>query len=454
MAVTAASATGINAGSLPASAQDRFAELLGAGSLWVVLGAFFVAGLALSLTPCVFPMIPILSGIIVGAGQRLNTGRAFLLSLVYVLAMALTYTLAGILMGLFGANMQAALQNPWAIGSFALLFVVLALSMFGFYELQLPAWLQSRVSQASANQKGGSLTGVAVMGFLSALIVGPCMAAPLAGALLYIGQSGDPLLGGAALFVLSLGMGVPLLLVGTSAGRLLPRAGGWMEGVKAAFGVVLLLMAVWMLDRVVPTELTMGLTGVILVVSAVYLNVFERLDEHSSGWHRLWKGLGLVLLVYGVALLIGLLAGSRSLIYPLQGLASTQAGTATAQNTRSNVTFTTVTSLSQLEPLLAQAQSQGKPVLLDFYADWCVSCLELEHFTFAEPAMQARLADFALIKVDVTANDADAKALNQQYQVFGPPVLFFYDAAGQPRPELTVVGFIEAEPLLEKLSAL
>ncbi len=436
------------------SEQARFAALLGGASLPVVLGAFFVAGLALSLTPCVFPMIPILSGIIVGSGHRMSTGRAFMLSLVYVLAMALTYALAGILVGLFGANVQAALQNPWVISTFAALFVLLSLSMFGFYELQMPGWLQGRLAQASAQQKGGSLTGVAVMGVLSALIVGPCMAAPLAGALLYIGQTGDPLLGGTALFILSLGMGVPLLLVGASAGRLLPKAGRWMEGVKAAFGVVLLLMAVWMLDRIVPTQVTMALTGIILVVSAVYLNVFERLGEHTGGWHRLWKGVGIILLVYGVALLIGLLAGGRSLVYPLQGIVAAQAGATGAQGVRSQLDFTTVTSLEELQPLLTQAANRGQPVMLDFYADWCVSCVELEYVTFADPAVQQRLAAFELIKVDVTANDASAKALNRRYQVFGPPVLIFHDGRGQARPEMTMVGVIQPEDFLATIRAL
>lgn len=433
------------------SEQDRFAGLLSKASLPVLLGVFFMAGLALSLTPCVLPMVPILSGIIVGSGERMTGARAFWLSLVYVLAMALTYTLAGVVVGLLGANVQAALQTPWVIAAFAAIFVLLALSMFGFYELQMPTWIQSRLSQASAGQKGGSLLGVAVMGFLSALIVGPCMAAPLAGALLYIGQTGDPLLGGLALFALSLGMGVPLLLVGVSAGRLLPKAGRWMEGVKAAFGVLLLLMAVWMLDRVVPTAVTMGLTGVILVISAVYLRVFERSAEPLGGWQRLWKGIGVVLLIYGTALLIGLLSGHRSLVQPLQGFATAPVN---AGPTQPGPAFTTVTSLSQLDPLLAEAAAQGRPVMLDFYADWCVSCIELEHLTFVDPAVQQRLAGFQLIKVDVTANDADAKALNQQYQVFGPPVLFFHDGAGKPRPELTIVGFVEAEPLLDILSTL
>ncbi|MBV1789224.1 protein-disulfide reductase DsbD [Marinobacterium sp. D7] len=441
---------------LPASEQDRFAGLLTGASLAAVLGAFFLAGLALSLTPCVFPMIPILSGVIVGHGHKMTTLHAFLLSLVYVLAMALTYTVAGVVIGLFGANVQVALQNPWVISAFALLFVLLACSMFGFYELQMPKWLQSRVSEVSSHQKSGSVLGVAIMGFLSALIVGPCMAAPLAGALIYIGQSGDPVLGGAALFVMSLGMGVPLLLVGASAGKLLPRAGRWMEGVKAAFGVVLLLMAVWMLDRILPVEATMAMSGIILIVSAVYLNVFERLGEHTGGWHRLWKGLGMILLVYGAALLIGLLSGGRSLIYPLQGLAGAQAVQygSVASGVKAQLPFTKVTSMAQLNPLLKQAAEVGQPVMLDFYADWCVSCVELEYVTFADTEVQRRLAGVKLIKVDVTANDDDAKALNQRYQVFGPPVLFFIDASGQPRPDMTIVGFVEPSEFLTRIATL
>lgn len=445
-----------NNDAVPVSEQAHFASLLGGASLAVTLGAFFVAGLALSLTPCVFPMIPILSGIIVGHGHRLSTGRALFLSFVYVLAMALTYTVAGVIVGLFGANIQVALQNPWVISLFAALFVALSLSMFGFYELQMPKALQSRVSEVSSHQKGGSITGVAVMGFLSALIVGPCMAAPLAGALIYIGQSGDPLLGGVALFVLSMGMGLPLLLVGASAGRLLPRAGIWMEGVKAAFGVVLLLMAVWMLDRILPVQITMALVGVILIISAVYLNVFERLGEHTNGWHRLWKGAGIILAVYGIALIVGVLSGSRNLLFPLQGLVAQQ-GTGQVQSEgqiRSQLDFTTVTSLSELEPMLAQAAADERPVMLDFYADWCVSCVELEYVTFSDPGVQKRLAGFELIKVDVTANDADSKALNQRYQVFGPPVLIFHDVTGQERPAMTMVGVIEPEVFLSRIATL
>lgn len=426
------------------SEQDQFAGLLASGNWLLMLGAFFLAGLALSFTPCVLPMIPILSGIIAGQGHHVSTLRAFMLSLVYVLAMALTYTLAGVLAGLFGANLQASFQNPWIIGSFSAVFVLLALSMFGFYELQLPSALQSRVSTVSHRQKGGTLTGVAVMGLLSALIVGPCMAAPLAGALIYIGQSGDPVLGGAALFALSLGMGVPLLLVGASAGKLLPRAGVWMESVKAGFGVILLLMAVWMLDRVVATEVTMLLAGLILVISAVYLRALDKLPEHGNGWHRFWKGVGLILLVYGAALLIGVMAGNRSLLYPLQGIVG---GGALAQQ-RAELPFTTIKTESELDAILQQAQANGQPVMLDFYADWCIACIELEHVTFSDAGVQRALTPFRLVKLDLTAHNDEARALYKRFGIIGPPALVFYDANGEVRPDLTLIGVIDPEDFI------
>lgn len=437
--------------SAPMAEHDRFTRLLSGESLWLMLGAFFLAGLALSLTPCVFPMIPILSSIIAGQQERVSTGRALGLSSVYVLAMALTYTLAGVLAGLFGANLQAAFQNPWIISLFSGVFVLLALSMFGFYDLQLPSALQTRLSQASHRQRGGQVTGVAVMGFLSALIVGPCMAAPLAGALIYIGQTGDPLLGGIALFALSLGMGLPLLLVGTSAGRLMPRAGGWMKAVKAGFGVMLLLMAVWMLDRIVPVQVTMTLTALILLVSAVYLNALDRLPAQSGGWQKFWKGVGVILLVYGVALLLGVFAGGRSLVQPLHGVVGDPAQ---ARAVQPPMTFTRVTSLTELEPMLAQAQEVGQPVMLDFYADWCVTCAQMEQVTFRDPQLQARTEAFMRIKVDVTANDADARALYQRFSVFAPPALVFFDSRGEERREMAVHGVIAAQPLLQQIQAL
>jgi thiol:disulfide interchange protein DsbD len=430
----------------PVSEQDRFADLLRNASLTVTLGAFFLAGLALAFTPCVFPMIPIISSIIAGHGARMTTGRAFSLSLVYVLAVAATYTLAGVLAGLFGANIQAGFQNPWIVSVFAGIFVLLALSMFGFYELQLPASWQSRLARASNRGKPGSLGGVALMGLLSALIVGPCMAAPLAGALIYIGQTGDPVLGGLGLFFLSLGMGVPLLLIGASAGKLLPRAGAWMASVKAGFGVLLLLMAIWMLDRIIADQLTMALTAIVLVVSAVYMNALDRLPDVSGGWHRLWKGVGLVLLVYGVALMVGLFSGSRSLVYPLQGLSDGQSVAAQA------LPFQKVTSKAQLQPLLEQARRKGQPVMLDFFAEWCVSCYELEYVTFNDAGVRQALSGYQLIKVDVTANDAAAKVLNREYGVIGPPALLFYGADGTLLPQLTVVGVMDADDFVRHVA--
>ncbi|GGO77055.1 thiol:disulfide interchange protein DsbD [Marinobacterium nitratireducens] len=446
-AAAPASAVSYGVGSEPVSEQDRFVGLLRNAGLAVTLGAFFVAGLALSFTPCVFPMIPIISSIIAGHGHRISTARALGLSLVYVLAVAVTYTLAGVFTGLFGANLQAAFQNTWIIAAFSMLFVLLALSMFGFYELQLPSSWQSRLTRASNRRHGGTIIGVAAMGLLSALIVGPCMAAPLAGALIYIGQAGDPVLGGLALFSLSLGMGVPLLLVGASAGKLLPKAGLWMEAVKAAFGVALLLMAIWMLDRIIPTRATMALTALVLIVSAVYMNALDRLPDQSGGWHRLWKGVGLILLVYGLALMVGLFAGSRSLVYPLQGLAG-------GQTERASLAFSKVTSMDQLQPMLEQAQRSGQPVMLDFFADWCVSCYELEYVTFDDDRVRQALSGFQLIKVDVTANDDAAQRLSREYGVVGPPALLFYDAQGTLKPQLTLIGVIQPEDFLRHLQRL
>ena len=429
--------------------QDRFARLLSGDDLVLTLGAFFLAGLALSLTPCVFPMIPILSSIIAGQGRSMTTGRALTLSIVYVLAVAFTYTLAGVVAGLFGENLQAAFQSPWIIGTFSAVFVLLALSMFGFYDLQLPNSWQSRLNQMSSNQKGGTVTGVAVMGLLSALIVGPCMAAPLAGALIYIGQSGDPVMGGMALFSLSLGMGVPLLLVGVSAGKLLPKAGVWMEAVKAGFGVMLLLLAVWMLDRVVPTEVTMLLTAAILIASAIYMHALDRLPETSGGWMRLWKGVGVILLIYGSALLIGAMSGNRSMLYPLQGV--TGGSVIAAQ---SSLPFKKVTSPQELDALLVAAKESGRPVMLDFYADWCISCIELETYTFADRAVQTALKGFEVIKVDVTANDQDAKALNKAYGVIGPPALIFFDREGTLHKNMTLIGVAEPEDFVAHIAQL
>lgn len=418
------------------SESDRITNTLMNANLWIVVLTFFVFGLLLSLTPCVFPMIPILSSIIVGQGnQNITARKGFIISLVFVLAMAIAYTIAGVLAGIFGANLQAALQNPWVLGSFAVIFVLLALSMFGFYEIQLPSSLQSKITQLSNKQQGGSLTGVAIMGFLSALIVGPCVAPPLAGALIYIGQTGDALLGGLALFAMSLGMGVPLLLLGASAGKLLPRAGAWMNTVKAVFGVLLLAVALWLADRVLPGWISMIGWALLLIVSAVYMGALDAVGDKSN-WHKLWKGLGLSLLVTGFIIIIGLAGGSRDLLQPLKVFQ----GGGTAAQQQAELKFEYINSIEELQARVGQ----GQPVMLDFYADWCVSCIEMERFTFSDPQVQAALDGVLLLKADVTDNTSEHRALMRELGIVGPPAILFYTPAGIEQRGQRVVGFKNA----------
>ncbi|MGA9395514.1 MAG: protein-disulfide reductase DsbD, partial [Azonexus sp.] len=379
------------------------ANTLRHAGFWTILAFFFIAGLGLSLTPCVFPMIPILSGIIAGQGHKVTRGRAFALSLAYVLGMAITYAAAGVAAGMTGTLLSVALQNPWVLSAFALVFVALSFSMFGFYELQLPTSLQSKLSEGSGHLQGGRGIGVFLMGALSALIVGPCVAAPLAGALLYIGQTGNALLGGTALFVMALGMGVPLLIVGLSAGTLLPRAGAWMEGVKKGFGVLLLATALWLISPVIPEFAQMLGWAALFIIPAIFLHALDPLPSNAKGWQRFWKGIGITMLLTGAALLAGALAGNRDPLQPLAGLR----GQAVAAETK-KLAFEPVRSVAELDARLAAAD---RPVMLDFYADWCVSCKEMERFTFSDPAVQAKLAGFTLLKADVTANNDDDKAL-------------------------------------------
>ena len=420
------------------SEQDRIASTLAQGNVLLTLLSFLGFGLLLAFTPCVFPMIPILSGIIVGQ-QDLTPRKAFLLSLTYVLAMALTYTLAGVMAGLFGQNLQATFQNPWVLGVFSGIFVLLALSMFGFYELQMPASIQSRLTSISNRQAGGSLFGVALMGVLSALIVGPCVAAPLAGALIYIGQSGDAVLGGAALFALSLGMWIPLLLVGTSAGKWLPKAGGWMETVRAAVGVMLLAVAIWLLERVLPASATLLLWAALLVVSSVYMGAFSHLPEGSSGWRKFWKGMGILLLLQGSLLVAGsaIGGGHASILHPLKDLALGQ------KQTTPTLTFQTVANLDELQQALQAAK--GKTVMLDFYADWCASCKEMEANTFPDAAVQTALQGVVLLKADVTRNTAEDKAMMRHFKMVGPPAIVFFNREGEELIGSRQVGFLAAD---------
>jgi thiol:disulfide interchange protein DsbD len=392
-------------------------------------------------------MIPILSGIIAGQGPDITTRKAFVLSLVYVLAMALTYTVVGVLAGLFGANLQAAFQNPWVLTSFALIFVLLALSMFGFYELQLPSSFQSKLAEMSNKQEGGTLIGVAIMGLLSALIVGPCVAPPLFGALIYISQTGDAVLGGVALFALSMGMGAPLIAIGTSAGKLLPRAGAWMDAVKAVFGVALLGVAIFMLERILPPAVAMLLWGLLLICSAVYMGALTQLPAGSSGWSKLWKGLGVFLLIYGALMLLGAAAGGKDTVQPLRGLAVGGGGGAAAE-----ASFTRVKTVEDLDREIAKAGALGKPVMLDFYADWCVTCKELERYTFSDPAVIEEMNRFVLLKADVTANDDEDQALMQgRFGIPGPPAILFFDTSGNELKGYRMVGFKPADAFVEHL---
>ena len=424
------------------SEQDRIANTLRQGDTWVTLLVFYGAGLLLALTPCVFPMIPILMGIIVGQGENQTVRSSFILSLVYVLAMALTYTVVGILVGLSGENIQAWFQNPWIISTFVAIFIALSFSMFGFYELQMPASIQSKITQISNSQQGGTLTGVAIMGFLSALIVGPCVTAPLVGALIYIAETGDAALGGFALFSLSMGMGTPLLAIGASAGKVLPKAGPWMDAVKAVFGVMLLGLGIWMLERVAPAAFTMALWAALLIVSAVYMGAIDPLPAEASGWRKLWKGSGLLLLVYGIVLIIGLASGGRDVFHPLKGIAFS-GGSGSEQ--AAHLAFKQIKGVDGLNSALAEARSQGKTAMLDFYADWCVSCKEMEALTFTDPGVQQALANTVLLQADVTPNDEQDKTLYKHFGIIGPPSIMFFDKNGNERKNFRVVGFVPAD---------
>lgn len=423
------------------NATDSIASALASGSLLRTAGVFLLAGLLLAFTPCVLPMVPILSSLIAGQSGPVSRGKGFGLSLAYSLGMALIYAGFGVAAGLAGEGLAGALQNPWVLGGFALLLSVLAMSMFGFYELQMPSAIQSRATQWSNSFQGGSFVGVFVMGGISALVVGPCVAAPLAGALVYISQTRDVVLGGLALFSMAMGMSVPLLLVGLSAGSLLPRAGRWMERVKQVFGMMLLGVAIWMVSPVIPPTAHMLLWAAWLLAAAALLGVFGAATPQHAPHPVAARSAGFFLLALSGLLLVGAASGGRSVLQPLAHLkTSVASGTALAA-ARDSLKFQRVATVRDLDSVLAQARQSGQKVMLDFYADWCVACKEFEAFTFSDPVVQKSLAAVRLLQVDVTANNIDDKALLKRFGLFGPPGVVFFDGAAQARIVHKVVGY-------------
>lgn len=423
--------------------SGRLAGLLRGGNLVLILLSFFGAGLLLAFTPCMLPMLPILSGIIVGQGVHVARTRSLLLAGTYVLGMAVTYALAGVAAGLSGTLLSSALQNAWVLGGFAAIFVLLSGAMFGFYELQLPTALQSRLSDTANHQRGGSVLGVAVMGVLSALIVGPCVAAPLAGALLYIAKTGDAWLGGGALFVMALGMGTPLILLAVATRGLLPHAGPWMESVKHAFGVLLLALALWLVTPVLPEVVVMLSWAALAIVTAVFLHALDPLPPQSKGWRRFWKGVGVLLLIVGCSLLLGALGGARDPLQPLGFLRG-----ASAAQSAGRLSFQPVASVEDLDARLAE----GRPVMLDFYADWCVSCKEMDRFSFNDPRVIGALKDTLLLRADVTANSPADQALLKRFDLFGPPGIVFFNRSGQEIQPVRVIGYQKADAFLATLA--
>ncbi|HEY0767383.1 MAG TPA: protein-disulfide reductase DsbD [Steroidobacteraceae bacterium] len=421
------------------SEQSRFARLL-SGNFFLMLGGFYIAGLLLAFTPCVLPMVPILSGIIAGGGQNLTTERAFALSLSYVLGMALTYTAAGVAGAAMGKEVQAVFQQWWVLALFAALFVAMALSMFGFFTVQMPVAIQTRIANISSRQSAGTFGGVAVMGALSALIVTTCVGPALVAALLVISQTGQIARGGAALFAMSIGMGTPLLVVGASQGKLLPKAGPWMELVKKLFGVMMLAVAAWMLARIVPERVALSLWAVPALILA-WLLWSQTHGRSTARWGL--RAAGVIAGLYGVALTAGSALGGTDPLAPIPAFAAKA----------HELPFRTIKSVADLDREVAQAKVQGRSVLVDFSADWCTSCKEMERYTFTNPAVQAALSATVLLRANVTQNDADDQALLRRFGIFGPPTIAFYGTDGQERAQYRVVGYLKAEAFASRTRA-
>ena len=426
----------------PVSEQARLAQIITESSIWVAAGLFFLAGLGLAFTPCVLPMVPILSGIIAGEGDNVSPMRGFTLALSYVMGMAIIYTLAGVAAAALGLQLQATFNQPWILILFAGLFIVLALGMFGAYDLQMPSSIQSKLSGVSGNQKNGTMIGAFVMGALSSLIVTACVAPALIAALTVIAQTGDMLRGGSALFAMSLGMGAPLLAVGAAQGKLLPKAGGWMVAVKNAFGFMMLGLAIWMLSRILPGAVTMLFWAILIFMAGVFMGGLTTLTTDSPASQKLGKGFGFLAIIYGIILLLGSLTGGSN---PLQPLASINlGGGATLVEAEHKLPFQRIKSVEDLDREIANASADGKSVLLDFYADWCVSCMEMEAYTFTDAGVQAALSNTVWLQADVTANDDTDQVLLERFGVFGPPTIIFFGADGGQRVGYEVVGYMKA----------
>ena len=421
--------------------ENKLTKLFDTHNWGMILLTFFGFGLLLSFTPCILPMVPVLSGIIIGHGKQVTTKKAFFLSLSYVLSMSLTYAVVGAVVAMLGANLQISMQSPWAISAFSLIFILLALSMFGFYEFKLPNAWQSKIVGPDSAHRGGHYLGAALMGCLSTLILSPCVTAPLIGVLTYIAQTGNILLGSVTLFVLSLGMGTPLLLIGTSAGKWLPRSGSWMNTVKACFGIMLLAIALYLMSRIIPTSVTMGLWGSLLIFSGIYAGALTHSITHEE---KFYQGVGIILLVYGLLILTGASLGATN---PLQPLATIQitshqqiAIPASSQQTKT---------LAGIKQTIAEAK--GKPIMLDFYADWCTSCKVMEATTLKDSQVLEALSHFVVITIDVTENTSQNKEIMAYFQIIAPPTYVFFDADGKRLPALTLVGENNPQEFLDAL---
>jgi thiol:disulfide interchange protein DsbD len=433
----------------PVTEQAKLAEVITGSSIWVTIGVFFVAGLGLAFTPCVLPMVPILSGIIAGEGDNVSPARGFFLAFVYVMGMALIYTAAGVAAAAAGLQLQATFNQPWVLVLFSGLFVLLAFGMFGAFDLQMPSAIQSKLATVSGNQKSGTAIGAFVMGALSALVVTACVAPALIAALTVMAQSGDMVRGGTALFAMSLGMGAPLLAVGAAQGQFLPKAGAWMVAVKGAFGFMFLGLAIWMLSRILPGSVTLALWAVLVFMIGVFMGGLTTLTPDSSVTQKLGKGFGLLAILYGLLLFVGALTGGSN---PLKPLATVSFGGVTVAEEK-HLEFQRIKTVDDLDREIAAAAAVGKTAMLDFYADWCVSCIEMEEYTFTDSSVQAALANTLLLQADVTANDEKDQELLQRFGVFGPPTIIFFGTDGQQRHGYEVVGFMKAEEFANHIKA-